>query len=109
MITDYELRLHRLKTDGSIMITVLIAENERKIQEIVSQMLKAEGYGVVEEKSGILYKTVMAKVEKQLIDFVLEQTDGNQLKTARILGINRNTLRTKIKKLGIDITKWKAA
>lgn len=91
------------------MITVLIAENEKKIQEIVSQMLKAEGYGVVEEKSGILYKTVMAKVEKQLVDFVLEQTEGNQLKTARILGINRNTLRTKIKKLGIDITKWKAA
>lgn len=89
------------------MITVLIAENEKKIQKIVSQMLKAEGYGVVEEKSGILYKTVMAKVEKQLIDFVLEQTAGNQLKTARILGINRNTLRTKIKKLGIDIRKWK--
>ncbi len=90
------------------MITVLIAENEKKIQKIVSQMLKAEGYGVVEEKSGILYKTVMAKVEKQLIDFVLEQTAGNQLKTARILGINRNTLRTKIKKLGIDITRWKS-
>jgi DNA-binding protein Fis len=85
----------------------LIAENEKKIQEIVSQMLKAEGYGVVEEKSGILYKTVMAKVEKQLVDFVLEQTEGNQLKTARILGINRNTLRTKIKKLGIDIMRWK--
>ncbi|MDD5492946.1 MAG: helix-turn-helix domain-containing protein [bacterium] len=91
------------------MITVLIAENEKKIQEIVSQMLKAEGYGVVEEKSGILYKTVMAKVEKQLVDFVLEQTEGNQLKTARILGINRNTLRTKIKRLGIDIKRWKAA
>jgi DNA-binding protein Fis len=89
------------------MITVLIAENEKKIQEIVSQILKAEGYGVVEEKSGILYKTVMAKVEKQLVDFVLEQTEGNQLKTARILGINRNTLRTKIKKLGIDIMRWK--
>ncbi len=89
------------------MITVLIAENEKKIQEIVSQMLKAEGYGVVEEKSGVLYKTVMAKVEKQLVDFVLEQTEGNQLKTARILGINRNTLRTKIKKLGIDIMRWK--
>ncbi|MDD5259680.1 MAG: helix-turn-helix domain-containing protein [bacterium] len=91
------------------MITVLIAENEKKIQEIVSQMLKAEGYGVVEEKSGVLYKTVMAKVEKQLVDFVLEQTEGNQLKTARILGINRNTLRTKIKKLGIDIMRWKEA
>lgn len=89
------------------MITVLIAENEKKIQEIVSQMLKAEGYDVVEEKSGILYKTVIAKVEKQLVDFVLEQTEGNQLKTARILGINRNTLRTKIKKLGIDIMRWK--
>jgi DNA-binding protein Fis len=90
------------------MITVLIAEDEKKIQEIVSQMLKAEGYGVIEGKKGVLYKTVMAKVEKQLVDFVLEQTEGNQLKTAKILGINRNTLRTKIKRLGIDIKRWKA-
>ena len=89
------------------MITVLIAEDEKKIQEIVSQMLKAEGYGVVEEKRGILYRSVMAKVEKQLVDFILEQTEGNQLKTARILGINRNTLRSKIRKLGIDIGRWK--
>jgi two-component system, NtrC family, nitrogen regulation response regulator GlnG len=63
---------------------------------------------VIEGKKGVLYKTVMAKVEKQLVDFVLEQNEGNQLKTAKILGINRNTLRTKIKRLGIDIKRWKA-
>ncbi len=83
------------------MITVLIAEDEKKIKEIVSQMLSVEGYSVVEEQRGILYKTIIEKVEKQLIDYVLEQTEGNQLKTARILGINRNTLRSKVKKLNI--------
>ncbi|MDD5348254.1 MAG: helix-turn-helix domain-containing protein [Candidatus Omnitrophica bacterium] len=42
-----------------------------------------------------------------MIEYVLQQTEGNQLKAARILGLNRNTIRAKIKKLGIDATVWK--
>lgn len=57
---------------------------------------------------GIIYKTMLAEFEKPLIERILEQTNGNQLKAARLLGINRNTIRAKIKKLGIDVTKWKA-
>jgi len=49
----------------------------------------------------------MEKIEKPLLEYVLEQTEGNQLKTARILGINRNTLRSKVKKLNIEVEKWK--
>lgn len=59
------------------------------------------------EKKGVLYKSVVEAVEKPLIEQTLERTEGNQLKAARILGINRNTMRTKIKKLGIDVNKWK--
>ena len=50
---------------------------------------------------------MLAVIEKPLIEYVLERTEGNQLKAARILGINRNTMRAKIKKLAIDIDKWK--
>ena len=59
------------------------------------------------EKKGVLYKSVLEAVEKPLLEQTLERCDGNQLKAARILGINRNTMRTKIKKLGIDASKWK--
>lgn len=59
------------------------------------------------EKKGLLYKSVLSEIEKPLIEYVLERTEGNQLKAAKILGINRNTMRAKIKKLGIDPNKWK--
>lgn len=59
------------------------------------------------EKKGVLYKSVLEAIEKPLLEQILERCEGNQLKAARILGINRNTLRAKIKKLGIDVSKWK--
>ena len=59
------------------------------------------------EKDGALYRHVLQTVEKPLIENILERTDGNRLKAARILGLNRNTLRTKIRRLGINIEKWK--
>lgn len=91
------------------MITFLIAEDENKIKDTLSKMLKEGGYSVFTGQQGALYKSVMEKIEKPLLEYVLEQTEGNQLKSARILGINRNTLRTRVKKLGIDIDKWKTA
>jgi len=61
----------------------------------------------LEEKQGVLYRSVLKIIEKPLIEYVLENTAGNQLKAARILGINRNTMRTKIRNLGINIGRWK--
>jgi len=55
------------------------------------------------EKEGKLYKFLLNVVEKPLIENVLRKTEGNQLKTAKILGINRNTLHSKIEKLKINI------
>lgn len=59
------------------------------------------------EKRGELYKTVLEAVEKPLLEQTLERCEGNQLKAARILGINRNTMRAKINKLGINVSRWK--
>ena len=54
-----------------------------------------------------LYKAVITKIEKALIERILERTYGNQLRTAKILGLNRNTLHAKIRKLGINVRRWK--
>lgn len=53
-------------------------------------------------KNGNLHKMVMGLVEKSLIRMVLSETSGNQTDASRILGINRNTLRNKIKGYKID-------
>jgi pantoate--beta-alanine ligase len=50
-----------------------------------------------------LYNIVISEVEKSVISMVLKETKGNQLRAAKLLGINRNTLRSKIKRLGIKI------
>jgi Fis family transcriptional regulator len=44
-----------------------------------------------------LYDTIIQEVEKALFILVLNETGNNQVKTARILGINRNTLSKKLK------------
>ena len=48
---------------------------------------------------------VLHQMERPLIRIVLEKTRGNQVRTAEILGINRNTLRKKIQTLAIDLKK----
>lgn len=61
----------------------------------------------INAKGSVIYKTVVEAVEKPLIERALERTFGNQLKAAKILGIHRNTLKTKISKFGIQPEKWK--
>jgi len=51
--------------------------------------------------NGHLYDDVLNVVERTLLKSALEKTRHIQSKTARFLGINRNTLRRKIKELGI--------
>lgn len=54
-----------------------------------------------DEKVSGMYHMVVNAVEKVLIEDVLKRSEGNQSITARALGINRNTLRAKMKKFGI--------
>jgi two-component system nitrogen regulation response regulator GlnG len=63
-------------------------------------MKKTKSFG----KSDI-YDTVVALVEKPLIECALVETNYNQLKAADLLGINRNTIRKKIAELNIPIKK----
>ncbi|HUL00766.1 MAG TPA: helix-turn-helix domain-containing protein, partial [Nitrospirota bacterium] len=51
--------------------------------------------------TGDIYSLVMQRVEKPLITLVLKKTEGNQVRAANLLGINRNTLRKKIRELGV--------
>ncbi|MEL6584415.1 MAG: nitrogen regulation protein NR(I) [Pseudomonadota bacterium] len=54
-----------------------------------------------------LYDRIIREVEMPLIALSLAATRGNQVKTAELLGINRNTLRKKIRDLDIPVTRGK--
>ncbi len=54
-----------------------------------------------------LYDKIIREVERPLIILSLQATGGNQLKTADLLGINRNTLRKKIRELDIEVSRSK--
>ncbi|WP_305044765.1 sigma-54-dependent transcriptional regulator [Geoalkalibacter sp.] len=71
---------------------------------ITNKLRNAIGAIEVQELNN-LYEMVLHQMERPLIRIVLEKTRGNQVRTAEILGINRNTLRKKIQTLGIEISK----
>mgnify|MGYP001191844239 CR=1 FL=1 len=63
--------------------------------------------GLTMGKQGDIYRYVVEDVEKILIEKALTLARGNQIGATKILGINRNTIRMKIRKFGIKITKFK--
>ena len=50
-----------------------------------------------------LYDRVLREMERPLISLTLEATRGNQIKASHVLGLNRNTLRKKIRDLSIPV------
>lgn len=68
---------------------------EEKLKRYLKEMMKLETCN--------LYDAVHSEVERSLIDIILRETRGNQLKAAKTLGVNRNTLRAKIKEYKISI------
>ena len=59
--------------------------------------------------TGDIYHSILHEVERHLLQVVLDETDGNQLRTADLLGINRNTLRKKIRELGVEVRQTSAS
>ena len=52
-----------------------------------------------------LYDRVLREIERPLLSLSLAATRGNQLKAAQLLGLNRNTLRKKLRELDIQVVR----
>jgi two-component system nitrogen regulation response regulator GlnG len=83
--------------------TINAAPQEQSLEALVEAKLRTAFYGIEKLDKGDIYDRVLEQVERPLIRYTLEKTRGNQVRTADILGINRNTLRKKITELGIQI------
>ena len=67
---------------------------------------KIEEYFLSSGSDGV-YDDVIRCVERMLIEKALERCDANQVMAAKMLGLNRNTIHNKIKKLNIDVQRFK--
>jgi two-component system nitrogen regulation response regulator GlnG len=65
--------------------------------------LRGEIEKAIEQGGDAVYRDLLERVERPLIEAALVRTEGNQIRAARVLGINRNTLRKKISDLGIAV------
>jgi DNA-binding protein Fis len=54
-------------------------------------------------RSGRIYREALELLERPLLGHVLAMTGGNQLRAARVLGLNRNTLRKRCRELHLAL------
>ena len=115
-LENFILKLCALYTDENIMNDDL-AEEILNLQKLDQQMLDAENQfskilenylsrninKINKEYQGDVYNYFVTELEKVLLLEVLKNKNGNQLKAAELLGLNRNTLRKKITELNISI------
>jgi two-component system nitrogen regulation response regulator GlnG len=74
----------------------------RAVERHIRQFLAAHKDGMPMRD---IYDRVIAEVERPLIQMTLSATRGNQIKAAAMLGLNRNTLRKKIRDLEIPVVR----
>ena len=74
----------------------------RAVERHIRQFLAAHDDGI---GTGDIYDRVIAEVERPLIRMTLAATRGNQIRAAAMLGLNRNTLRKKIRDLEISVVR----
>ncbi|HWQ38051.1 MAG TPA: helix-turn-helix domain-containing protein [Burkholderiales bacterium] len=75
--------------------------NDNEIARYVRRAMDGYFRDLDGEKPCAIYDMVISSVEKPLIEVVLHRVAGNQTQAAQLLGMNRNTLRKKMKAYGI--------
>ncbi len=81
--------------EDNVNLSTLVEERVRRYFDLFGDRLPPPG----------LYNRIIRQVELPLIALTLASTRGNQIRAAALLGINRNTLRKKIRELNIEVTR----
>ena len=84
----------------------LMSGNEQNssssLNETVKQTLKTYFDQLDGSVPSDIYNMVLKQVEAPMLEVVMQQVDGNQTRAAAYLGLNRGTLRKKLRMYGLD-------
>jgi len=87
---------------GPVSAAATVAGTDASLEEIIEKKMHECVRGLRGHTSANLHGLMVGLVEKPLLRAVMRETKGNQVRAAQLLGINRNTLRKKLKEHGID-------
>jgi Fis family transcriptional regulator len=90
-------RTSRKKTKRVASHTAHFGLRTKPLSSLTDECLDSYFASLNGHKPGDLYELVIGEVEKPLFRAVMSYTNGNQSEAAEILGINRGTLRKKLK------------
>ena len=96
-----------LQTTEMIQTTTRMSDNSHEtdhatLTDTVKKMLITYFDQLDGAEPSEIYSMVLQQVEAPLLEVVMQQVDGNQTKAAACLGLNRGTLRKKLRLYGLD-------
>ncbi|HEY1858349.1 nitrogen regulation protein NR(I) [Acidocella sp.] len=95
-LADYVPMEEPVEAAGSDDPDTMAAVVERHVNRLLAAIRESG-------EEGVLYERALAELERPLIRMTLAETRGNQIRAAALLGLNRNTLRKKIREHGIGV------
>jgi len=95
--TPSKKKITKKKTKKAVTPTSQVSARIKPLSALTDEALKSYFASLNGHKPGDLYQLVIGEVERPLLKAVLAYTKGNQSRAAEILGINRGTLRKKLK------------
>ena len=87
----------RKKSSRTPSKTSQVGVRNKPLSTLTDEALRGYFASLNGHKPGDLYQLVIGEVERPLLNAVMSYTNGNQSEAAEILGINRGTLRKKLK------------
>jgi len=78
-------------------------ERRGPVASCVKQTLERFFHDLNGEKVTGVYDMILHEMEKPMLEIVMRHTKGNQVRAANVLGINRNTLRKKLKQHKVKV------
>ncbi|MDH5190034.1 MAG: DNA-binding transcriptional regulator Fis [Gammaproteobacteria bacterium] len=79
-----------------------IAVSDKPLRDYIKMAMETYFHNLDGQEPNELYRMVLGEMEQPLLETTMQYARGNQTKAAIMLGLNRSTLRKKLKLYGLD-------